>query len=75
MKPVVMGDNEDEFECREKLLIGFCNFPTNRNLMKRTKSTSFRLNTPLQVLFWIEFLMEELELVVAEEHKFEKSAK
>ena len=44
--------------------------------MQRTQSAVLCLNTTINVLiFWTEFMMEELELVVAKEYKLEKGAK
>ena len=47
-----------------------------RNLMQRTKSTVFYLNTPLHVFFFeSKFLIATFKLVLAEEYKFRSGAR
>ena len=68
---------EDEFERREKFLRkGFL-----KNLDYQDSDATIKLNafspeySSTRFIFWIELMIEEIELVVAEEYKFVNGAK
>ena len=71
-----MCDKRGQFWLSRKKINRFSwKFRTIRTLVQRTKSTIFHIDTSLQVLFLNWFFDKEIEIVVAEEYKFENGAK
>ena len=66
---------DDEFEHREKILIGFLEKFAYSDSDNTNKITGFSpQNSSLSVMFQSKSIIEEVELVVAEKYKFENRA-
>ena len=76
MKPVVISDKRDEFETRkyfEKMFI--MEYLYYQNSDATNKLNGFSAPCSSANVFQTEFMMEEFELVVAEQYKFGNGAK